>query len=127
MRVLKTLTFARFARQESVPDRTLAKAIREAERGLIAAQLGDDIIKLRIARPGSGKSGGYRTIIAYIADQRAVFLFGFAKNERDNITPAQLADLKLAGQRLLVLTDEQIDEAVAAGQLREVRYVEDED
>jgi hypothetical protein len=118
MRVLKTLTFARFVRQESVPDRILAKAIREAERGLIAAQLGDDIIKLRIARPGSGKSGGYRTIIAYITGQRAMFLFGFAKNERDNITPVQLADLKLAGQRLLVLTDEQIDEAVAAGQLR---------
>jgi hypothetical protein len=90
------------------------------------AQLGDDIIKLRIARPGSGKSGGYRTIIAYIAGQRAVFLFGFAKNERDNVTPAQLAGLKIAGQRLLILSEEQINEAVAAGQLREVHYDEED-
>jgi hypothetical protein len=64
MRVLKMHTFARFARQESMPDGSLANAIREAERGLIAAQLGGTLIKLRIARSGGGKSGGYRTIIA---------------------------------------------------------------
>src|SRR5262249_21824593 len=95
MRVLKTHTFARFARQESMPDGTLADAIRQSERGLIAAQLGGGLIKLRIARPGGGKSGGYRTIIAYSAGRRAVFLFGFGKNQRDNLTPVQLADLKM--------------------------------
>lgn len=126
MRVLKTHTFARFARQESMPDGALANAIRQAERGLIAAQLGGGLIKLRIARSGSGKSGGYRTIIAYSAGRRAVFLFGFAKNQRDNLTPVQLADLKMVGRDLLALTEHQINEAVAASQLQEVRYDEED-
>jgi hypothetical protein len=126
MRVLKTHTFARFARQESMPDGSLANAIREAERGLIAAQLGGSLIKLRIARSGGGKSGGYRTIIAYSAGRRAVFLFGFAKNQRDNLTSVQLADLKMVGHDLLALTERQINEAVAAGRLQEVRYGEED-
>jgi hypothetical protein len=126
MRVLKTHTFARFARQESMPDGSLANAIREAEHGLIAAQLGGRLIKLRIARSGGGKSGGYRTIIAYSAGRRAVFLFGFAKNQRDNLTSVQLADLKMVGHDLLALTEHQINEAVAAGRLQEVRYGEED-
>jgi hypothetical protein len=51
-----------------------------------------------------------------------VFLFGFAKSQRDNLTPVQLADLKMVGRDLLALTEHQINEAVAAGQLQEVRY-----
>lgn len=65
-------------------------------------------------------------MIAYSAGRRAVFLFGFAKNQRDNLTPVQLADLKLAGRDLLGLTGHQIDEAVAAGDLQEVRYGEED-
>ena len=44
--------------------------------------------KLRVARPGQGKSGGYRTLLAYRKSERSVFLYGFAKNERDNIDEA---------------------------------------
>jgi hypothetical protein len=73
-----------------------------------------------------GKSGGYRTSIAYSTGRRAVFLFGFAKNQRDNLTPVQLADLTMVGRDLLSLTDRQINEAVAAGQLQEVRYGEED-
>jgi hypothetical protein len=87
---------------------------------------GSGLIKLRIARRGGGKSGSYRTIIAYSAGRRAVFLFGFAKNQRDNLTPVQLADLKMVGRDLLALTEHQINEAVAAGQLQEVRYDEED-
>ena len=126
MKVLKTHTFRRFTRQEALSDKALAEAIRQAEHGLIAAQLGGGLIKLRIARSGGGKSGGYRTIIAYKAGRRAVFLFGFAKNERDNLTPVQLADLKTVGRDLLALTEHQINEAVAAGRLQEVRYDEED-
>ncbi len=109
-----------------MPDGALANAIRQAERGLIAAQLGGGLIKLRIARSGGGKSGGYRTIIAYSAGRRAVFLFGFAKNQRDNLTPVQLADLKMVGRDLLAMTEHQINGAVATSQLQEVRYDEED-
>ena len=65
MRVFKTKWFRRFARKEKISDKTLCEAIERAEQGLIDADLGDNIIKQRIARPNEGRSGGYRTIIAF--------------------------------------------------------------
>ena len=43
------------------------------------------MVKQHLARVGQGKSGGYRTVIAFRRGDRAVFLYGFAKNERSNI------------------------------------------
>jgi hypothetical protein len=122
MRIFKTRFFARFARQEAIHDEALARAIRDAENGLVAAELGGGLIKLRIARPGRGKSAGYRTLIAYSKGRRAVFLLGFAKNERENIEPKQLADLKLAAADILSRSDRLIDAEVQAGRLQEVDY-----
>jgi hypothetical protein len=127
MRVFKTRYFARFARQEAILDDTLAKAIRDAESGLIAAELGGGLIKLRVARPGRGKSGGYRTLIAYSRGRRAVFLLGFAKNERENIDPKQLADLKTAATDILTQTDYALDMQIEEGRLQEVDYDHEED
>ncbi len=64
MRVFKTRWFARFAKREDISNDCLADAIARAERGLIDADLGGGLIKQRVARPGKGKSGGYRTLIA---------------------------------------------------------------
>jgi hypothetical protein len=127
MRIFKTRYFARFARQEAILDDTLAKAIRDAESGLIAAELGGGLIKLRVARPGRGKSGGYRTLIAYSKGRRAVFLLGFAKNERENIDPKQLADLKNAATDILSQTDYALDRQIEEGRLQEVDYDHEED
>jgi hypothetical protein len=59
-------------------------------RGPIDADLGGQIIKQRVARPGQGRRGGFRRLLGFGTD-RAVFLFGFAKNERENIDSDQLA------------------------------------
>ena len=75
----------RYARQEKLEDHSLCDAIERAERGLVDADLGGGIIKQRVARTGQGRSGGYRLLIAYHSGKLAVFLYGFAKNERDNI------------------------------------------
>jgi hypothetical protein len=78
LRVFATKVFARFARKERLDDRRLCEAVERAGRGLVDADLGGNLIKQRIARPGSGRSGGYRTIVAFRAAQRSVFLYGFA-------------------------------------------------
>ena len=122
MRVFKTRGFARFAREEMIRDEALAKAIRQAEAGLIDAQLGGGLIKLRIARPGAGKRGGYRTLIAYQAKSRAVFLFGFAKNERENIDPDQIDELKEFASGFLRQSDSEFDDDIAQGRLQEIGY-----
>jgi hypothetical protein len=62
----------RFAKQSGIGDAVLCEAIRDAERGLIAADLGGGVIKQRIARPGQGKSGGFRTLIVFRAGARAL-------------------------------------------------------
>jgi len=85
VRTFKTKWLARFARRERIADKSLREAIERAERGLIDADLGGGLIKQRVARQGQGRSGGYRTIIAYRAKERAVFFYGFAKNDRENI------------------------------------------
>lgn len=104
----------------------LAKAIHDAEKGLIDADLGGGLIKLRVARPGGGKRGGYRTLIAYRTGVCAVFLFGFAKSERANVSTDQLADLKDVASEILSRGEDLISEEVAERRLLEVLYDEDE-
>ena len=127
MRVFKTRGFARFARHEMISDEALVKAIRQAEAGLIDADLGSGLMKLRLARPGSGKRGGYRTLIAYQAKSRAVFLFGFAKNERENISPDQIAELKAFATGFLRQNDSAFTDDVNEGRLQEVDYDEEDE
>ena len=94
MRVFKIKSFMRFARRERIRDADLLEAIDRAGRGLVDADLGGGLIKQRVARPGQGRSGGFRTVIAYQARNRAVFLYGFAKSERDNIHDDELDALR---------------------------------
>ena len=120
MRVFATKWFARFARNEGIGDGRLCEAITRAERGSIDADLGGNLIKQRVARTGGGRSGGYRTLIAYHAAQRSVFVYGFAKNERDNIGARELADLKKLAQKFLSLSDAEIDKALNANEMKEL-------
>lgn len=122
MRVYKLKAFGKFQRREQIADKALAKAIRDAERGLIDADLGGGLIKQRVARPGQGKRAGYRTVIAYRCDDRAVFLFGFAKSERANLDGVELSYLQRIGRGYLGLEVDGIEAAIAAGELTEVSY-----
>lgn len=120
MKVLKNKWFNRFVRREKIPDAQLLKVIEEAEAGLIAADLGGNIIKQRIPRPGQGKSGGYRTIIIFKSGDRAFFMFGFAKSDQDNITKHELAELKRLAKILLAYSDDELSHAIKTGNFFEV-------
>ena len=124
MRVYKIKGFARFQRREHIADASLAEAVSGAERGLIDADLGGRLIKQRVARPGQGKSGGFRTLIAYRRGDRAVFLFGFAKSERANIDDDELEEWRHIGRAYLGLDDKGIEAAIAANELMEVSHGE---
>jgi len=127
LRVFATKVFARFARKERLDDRRLREAAIRADRGLIDADLGGNLIKQRIARQGGGRSGGYRTIVAFRSSQRCVFLYGFAKNERDNIDDRELNDLKKLAKHFLDYSDAQIAIALAQSELREVMRDDEEE
>jgi hypothetical protein len=127
MQVFKTKEFARFARRNEVTDENLVEAIRRAERGLIDADLGGGLIKQRVARQGQGRSGGYRMIVAYRVKDRAVFLYAFAKNERDNIDSNELAELRTIGLNWLNVPPQKIADAIEEGVLQEVDLDEQEE
>lgn len=127
MRVFKVKVFTRFQRGEGMRDKALAKAVRDAERGLIDADLGGGLIKQRVARPGQGKRGGYRTIIAYRAWDRSAFLFGFAKSAKADLKPDEQAELARVGARWLKASDQEIAAAIADDELREVDYGEEDE
>lgn len=93
MRIFKTKWFARFARKEHINDEMLVNAIREIERGLADGELRAKLVKKRIARIGEGKRGGYRTIIAYRFGSLSVFLHGFPKNAKSNLSPIELTSI----------------------------------
>jgi hypothetical protein len=121
MKVFKTKWFARFARHELIADTSLREAIARAERGVIDADLGGGLIKQRVARRGQGRSGGYRTIIAYRAKNRAVFLYGFAKSERENINRDDLATARELAAKWLAADSAQIARAIEEDELQEVK------
>jgi len=98
----------------------LREAIERAGRGLIDADLGGGIIKQRVARAGQGRSGGHRMLVAYRAGSRAVFLYAFAKNERDNIDPDELLTLREIGAAWLAADAQRITDAIGQGILQEV-------
>ncbi len=120
MRIFKNAWFQRFARKERLTDEVLVEAVRQAEKGLIDADLGRGVIKQRVARRGRGKSGGYRTIILFRRGERAFFMYGFAKSQRDNMEADELADFKELATLYLVLSDEQIEALIENDVLIEV-------
>jgi len=121
VRIFKTKTLAKFTRQNGIKDEDLVEAVERAVRGLIDADLGGQIIKQRVARPGQGKRSGFRMIIGIRSD-RAIFLFAFAKNERENIDKAELITLREIVASFLNADDKTIAQALNDGTLVEVQH-----
>jgi hypothetical protein len=120
VRIYKTKWMARFTRRERIGDDDLVEAVRRVERGLIDADLGGGLIKQRIARAGQGRSGGYRMVLVFKAAQRVVFLYGFAKSERENIEDDELQTLREIGASWLAASAQRIAKALQENVLHEV-------
>jgi hypothetical protein len=80
-----------------------------------------------VARPGQGKRGGYRTIIAYRAKARSVFLYGFAKNAKADLKPDERASLTKIGARWLNASEREIEVAIAEDELKEIDCGEEDE
>lgn len=64
--------------------------------------LGGGLRKVRFARAGGGKSGGYRTVYVFGGTQMPIFLVTvFAKNEKDNLSKAEQAELVALSKALI--------------------------
>jgi len=120
VRIFKNAWVERFAHKQKIQDAALRDAVHRAEQGLVDADLGGGVIKQRVARPGQGRSGGYRTLILYRQAHRAFFVYGFAKSQQANISDEETAVFKKAARHVLELTDAQLAALIRNGQFSEV-------
>ncbi|NYT25723.1 type II toxin-antitoxin system RelE/ParE family toxin [Alcaligenaceae bacterium] len=125
MRIFKNAWFERFARKEGISDTALIQAIVRADYGLIDANLGSGVIKQRVARPGQGRSAGWRTIVLYRARQRAFFVYGFSKSRRANIEADEEAVFRKAASYVLGLSDWYLTELMIKGKFLEIDHGEE--
>lgn len=101
------------------------QAAADVAAGNFDADLGGGVFKQRVARPGSDKSGGYRTILCFRAGRHSFFVYVFAKSERANISAKELRALKKLADELLGYSSARIAAAEKAGEL--IELVDDDD
>ena len=123
--ILKRKDFARWQVGEKLSDTALCIAVQEMENGLIDADLGGVLYKKRVARPGGGKRGGYRTLLSARLGNRYVFLHGFPKSDKANITQDEKKALQFAGKVFLELSADALSKALLSGVLLEVHGEQD--
>ena len=119
MRIFKNSWFTRFADKEGITNDELKNAVNLLEADLADADLGGDVYKVRIARPGEGKRGGYRVIVFFRNEERTFFVYAFVKAKRKNINKKELRVYKKRAKIALSLTNEELRE-----RLREKTWIE---
>jgi hypothetical protein len=121
VKIFKNSWFVRFAIKEGIADDELKIIVNDVlEVGQAEANLGGGVCKVRVARPGEGKSGGYRVIVYFKSGERTFYVYGFAKSNRGNISQKELRNHKEAARILFALADKQLDKLVKEGDFIEV-------
>jgi hypothetical protein len=126
MHKLTTRFVRKWMRREHVTGAMLLQAIRNLEEGLSTTNLGSSLFKVRVARKGQGKSGGYRTLIVYRQGDRAIVIYGFKKSDVDNIADDELTFFRELAATLLALAAEQIEIAIENEELYKIEEEFDE-
>lgn len=88
---------------------------------MVDADLGGGLLKQRVARASSGRSGGYRAILVFRSGVRAVFVFGFAKSDQANLTAQEEAVYNAAAKLVLAFSECQFDVEVVSGRMTGVQ------
>lgn len=62
-----------------------------------------------------------RSIIIFKEGDKAFFVYGFPKSERENIEKDEITGFKKTAKVLLSLSDDQIDKLIEKGKLTEIK------
>ena len=119
-RIFVTRTFSRWLRKSPLSERDICDAVAETAAGLVGVALGGHLFKKRVASPGRGKSGSARVLVGTNLGDRWFFLFGFEKNERDNIDDRELAALRRLAGIFLKETERELAIELDSGILAEI-------
>ena len=116
-----TKHFSKWASKQNIPHSELASTLEELLAGNFGTNLGGHIYKKRIRFKGQGKSGSGRTIICHKKGDRTIFIHGFSKNEKSNLSRKETAAFKELSKILLGLSAEKIAIAIKNGNFIEVK------
>ncbi len=121
MKKLMTKHFSKWAIKQNISGKHLFSTLTEIQSGNFEVNLGGHLYKKRIRFDGQGKSGAGRTIVCYEKGDRAIFVHGFAKNEKSNLSKKELNAFKELSKILLKLSLKEIAIAVKNGDFVEVK------
>jgi hypothetical protein len=120
MRIFRNKTFSRYARKEGITDGELRAIVPLLEENAPDYSLGGDVYKIRVPRPGEGKSGGYRVFVYFRSAHRTFFAYGLAKSNLANIEDDDLKDLKTTARNMLSMSETRLEALIKAGDLIEI-------
>ncbi len=120
MKIYKHRHFQQWMKSQTLTDQTLKEAVIELENGLHDGNLGSGLYKKRVPMLGRGKRGSYRTLLAFKQEERAFFVYGYAKNVKDNINEKEREVYKELAKSLLNLDEKTLGNMLKAGSLVEV-------
>jgi len=120
VRIFKNTWFTRFANKEGITDTELKETVGRLETGQADADLGGGVYKMRVARAGEGKSGGFRIIVFFRSEERTFFVYGFTKSDKGNINRNELRIFKNRSKDAFSMTEAQVNSQLRDGNLIEV-------
>ena len=124
MQILSTKWFKKWSKKSHLQNQDLLEAVNNLKGGLSVAELGNHLFKIRVKREHSGKSSGFRTIVVYQESDKVIFLYGFGKSEKDNISKSELQYFKKLGNDLLALNKDQLKQFTEKNILFDIRVEE---
>lgn len=116
-----TKHFSKWASKQKISEESLSLALTEVQSGNFEASLGGHIYKKRIKFEGQGKSGSGRTIICYKKGDKAIFIHGFAKNQKSSLSKKELNVFKELSEILFNLSSKELLIAINNGDIIEVQ------
>lgn len=109
---LKTKWFHKWTKKQNIADEMLLDAMRDLRGGLSSANLGSGLYKVRVSSKHQGKRSSFRTIMIFKDEDRIVMVYGFAKNEKENLTVRELKHFKILARDILSLSEVALQNAI---------------
>ncbi len=100
--------FNKWARKNALSDKALIDTIDNVSANLGSVNLGGGLFKVRTPKIGKGKSGGFRTILIFKEKEIAIFVYGFAKTDKDNLDREELKYFKMLAKDLIKIKSSEL-------------------
>jgi hypothetical protein len=121
MKYLKNKSFQRELRDFGLDDEDIKVVLDDIFKGRAIA-LGFKMYKIRGAKKGHGKSGGFRNIFFWKKDEIIIFCLLYPKNVQDNIGQGAFKTLKILSEMYENLTEGEIKKQTELKELVEIQY-----